>query len=272
MRRIRFIKSEKTRLGNPFRFQTAAVLHWPYALGGAFFIAAALLYWLFFSPNFVITRIAVDGNFALPPPAIQELIRAQLDSARWRAVSQQNIFALDSQALTKKITEQFVVEQVYVKKDRPHTLAITVSERPREAIWSTRGQFYALDVQGIVLGKTPRPTMGGSPVIYNESGGELSLKQQIISPAVLSFIAKLLDDERIKLLQPRFFIVPKSNSTELTLKVGEGWTVRFDAALSLEDQLHNLDLTLRNSIPPDKRAKLNYIDLRFGERVYVKYR
>lgn len=282
MHKGRFIKSEKSNFGNPYRFRAAERSRMPYVLGGVFFVCGALLYWLFFSPSFAIARITVEGGFAFTSDTLKNMIEQQLGRTRWSIVPTRNIFAFSSEESARVMKDQFAIEQVYVKKDRPHHIAITVSEKPREAIWSTRNQSYALDNSGTVIAQTGsldsglRPSLGMTknvPIIYDLSGAVVEFKQQVVSPAALGFISKLWQAENIKLLQPRYFTLPKTNATDLTLQVGDsaGWNIYFDTTMPLPDQLNALDLTLRNSVPALKRAKLNYIDLRFGERVYVKY-
>lgn len=270
----RFIKSEKSKLGNPFRFRTVARSRTPYILGGMFFVFAALLYWLFFSPSFAIASISVGGNFVFPSATLGQLVKNQLTRTRWSIVPTHNIFAFESEELARTIKEQFAVEQVYVKKDRPHRIAVTVLEKPRQALWSTRNQMYALDSQGAVIGLPTADYGLQLPIVYDLSGGAVDIKQQVMATATLAFISKLWHAENIKLLQPRYFTMSQVNAADLTLKVGDtnGWSIYFDAAMPLQDQLNALDLTLRNSVSVQKRSKLDYIDLRFGERVYVKYR
>lgn len=272
-RTMRFVKSEKSKLGNPFRFRTVTRSNTLYLLGGIIFIFGSLLYWLFFSPSFAIASITVQGSFAFTPDTLKNMIAQQLGGTRWSVVPTRNIFAFESEVLGRAIKEQFAVEQVYVKKDRPRRIVITVSEKPREAIWSARNESYALDSQGAIIGLQSTDHRLPLPIVYDLSGAVVELKQQVISPATLAFISKLWQEENIKILQPRYFTMPKTNATDLTLQVGDsnGWNIYFDATMPLPDQLNALDLTLRNSVSALKRPKLDYIDLRFGERVYVKY-
>lgn len=273
-RSIRFSKNPTKAHGNPFRFPYSNKSSRLPLIGAILIILvlAGLMYWLFFSSCFAIETIEVQSSLNLPVDKIKTRVSEQVQSKRWKVVSQRNIFAFDSVELTQKISGEFFIEKIYIKKDRPHKIVITSSEISREAVWGTRNLFYALDAQGIVLGTMSEAQIGDSLVIYDQSGGVPNPKEQIMDTAVLNFAVHLVQDEHIKILSPQFFIMEEAMAADLILKVGEGWKIYFDTKEDLNDQLENLNATLTHSIPPDKRNTLNYIDLRFGEKVYFKYK
>ncbi|MBI2552611.1 hypothetical protein HYW17_04925 [Candidatus Uhrbacteria bacterium] len=262
-------------VGNPYRFAAAARLPKLYAwLGGFGFLGLGLLvYWLFFSPAFQVRKISLQAGLSLPQATLTALVKEQLQQFRLRIFPQHNIFALDTFALGQRLKQAFIVEQVFIKKDRPDTVQVRITEKPRSAIWVSRGQAYALDSQGLTIGRTRLPPAPGDElVIYDSSGGAVGNNSPALTAAHLAFLARLVQNVQIQTLGPRFFIIERPQATEVTLKVKEGWQIHFNMDNALEEQLGNLELTLRNTVAPDKRAALDYIDLRFGERVYVKYR
>jgi hypothetical protein len=48
----------------------------------------------------------------------------------------------------------------------------------------------------------------------------------------------------------------------------DGYGILFDALGDIDAQLQNLDVVLREQV--EDRGSLEYIDLRFGDRVYFK--
>lgn len=270
---MHFTRFGKRPRGNPFRFQR---LRTPtrvssIAVGFLGVSSAVLLYWLFMTSAFAIEKIGIQGTPALPHDAIARAVRMQLEGRRWGIVSQYNIFAFDKKALGSVLTEEFLLDNVQIKKDRPHTVQITISGRPLEAVWSSRGQYFALDAQGVVLGPIEAAAARTRTLIfYDQSGGVPTIKDRVMTAEAMAFIHQLLQNENIQALRPQFITVEKQNAANFSLKVGEGWRIHFDAAAPLSDQIQNLELTLRNTIAPDSRSKIDYIDLRFGERVYYK--
>lgn len=260
--------------GNPFRFPTAAPSSriWFAGVLMVMMLLTGLSYWLFFSSQFAIRAIKIQANLALSQEQIRALVQAQLAQYRLDVFPQRNIFAFDTEELRQRLAQAFLIEQVFIKKERPHTIAVTITETPRQALWSSRDQYYALDAQGTILGAVPRPKTPAEIVIYDKSGAVPEKEAAVLSVQAFTFIAQLRVHEIMKRLDPRVWSVEKAGASELTVKVAEGWRINFNMAGDLVDQIKNLDLILRHSIPPDKRATLDYIELRFGERVYFKYK
>lgn len=232
-----------------------------------------LFYWLFFSRAFTIEQIAIQGNFYLPQDQVNEIARRQMSALRWGFISERNVFAFDTEQFSRDISDKFALGKIYVKKDRPHKIILIIDEKPREAIWSTRGAYFALDSQGKILGQVAGPDNKNGLIIYDQSGSEANIGDFALSNSALAFLSRITQSNIIKPLKPRFFITAQPNSSDFLLKAGDsGWKIHFDASADAQSQINNLDLALRNSVPPDKRNNLEYIDLRFGEKVYVKYK
>ena len=133
--------------------------------------------------------------------------------------------------------------------------------------------YYAIDASGNVAGEISAPRGHGEvPVIYDESGGDATALMQVLDPTMMQFIARVFHASEIETLHPQFFRMSEPKSRNITVKMQEGWSAHMTADAPVEPQLKNLNLTLAHSVPANKRATLNYIDVRFGERVYVKYR
>lgn len=271
----RFIRSEKHNLGNPFRFPAAAAARIPILLlfGLCALFILGVFYWIFFSPAFAIERIRLETAIALPADDLSGLLHKQFTRQRFGIISQKNIFAFDGEEFSTALSQQFALSSIYLRKNRPHEIIVTVSEKPRNAIWNTRGINFAINAQGAVLGAVAKPrSVDGAMLVYEQGEQLPSVGQQIISPTMLAFLTRLFQHNKIRPLHPQFFIIAKPGVSEFSLKVGEGWKIVLNASAELESQLASLELVLRNTVPPDTRKNLDYIDLRFGEKVYYKYR
>lgn len=273
-RNIQFIKSEKKNFGNPFRFQRIHAPRIPVApaAGFALIVITALLYGALFSAPFAITRVRIESNFALPPEVLIQKLTDQLSARRWSFIPQRNIFAFDGRALSRSVSERFLLGNVRVQKNRPHEILLTIAEKPREILWSSRGQLYALDSEGTVLGPTQEKSGENKTVLYDQSGAIPEVHSKILTPEILYFVNTIARNDRVASLNPQFFVLTDARTTEITLKVGDGWNIKFDLTQSPETQLTNLNIVLRNSIAPDALKKLEYIDLRFGEKTYYKFK
>ena len=57
----------------------------------------------------------------------------------------------------------------------------------------------------------------------------------------------------------------------IRLRTSEGWSIYLDAAQDLRGQLLNAEVVLRTKVGA-QRPQLDYIDVRFGEKVFFKLR
>lgn len=270
---LHFAGRQSSAVKNPFRLRYGdGHARFPYSAAVYIFVAGFLgiLYGLFLTPVFAIERVDIQGTVGLSREALRQAVQHQLQGRRWHLVSQRNILALDTKTFEQELEEQFAIADIKIKKDHPHTIVINVVEQARSALWSARGKLYALDGQGVITGEVQQLAAPSAAVIYDKSAKVPVPKEHVLAQPVVDFVIALLQNERIQALHPQFLLVEEPNKSEIELKVGEGWRIYFDTSAPLSSQLQNLDLTLRNTITPDARKNLEYIDLRFGERVYYK--
>lgn len=237
---------------------------------GVVMLIIGLGYWLFLSSAFAIKRVQVESQVVLPTEWLAKILTQQLQKTRWRFAQQKNIFAFDAEQFGGALSREFALANMYVKKDRPHELIVKVSEKPREIVWSTQGKYFVLDAQGKILGSLSDTEARGKMIIYAKTAAMPSNNAPIMTPRILAFIANVFQHADLQTLRPQFFIAENEDASEIALKVGEGWRIFFDATQDLGVQIENFKMTLTRAVPATARNKLDYIDVRFGRRVYYK--
>jgi hypothetical protein len=65
----------------------------------------------------------------------------------------------------------------------------------------------------------------------------------------------------------KYFQLPEKGSNEVRVVIDRGYSIYFNTQDDFDRQLANLKLVLNEKV---KDKKINYIDLRFGNRVYIK--
>jgi len=88
-------------------------------------------------------------------------------------------------------------------------------------------------------------------------GDRIIAKEQISK--ILEIGTKLKDNFKIPIEE--ILVV---SDERLNVKTSEGWQIYFDPQKDLNWQLTKLSAVLKEEIPPEKRADLEYIELRFG--------
>ena len=68
---------------------------------------------------------------------------------------------------------------------------------------------------------------------------------------------------------PSFRIVSGQTVHAMT---SEGWNVYLNTQKDLDWQLTKLGVVFERELSVDKRARLEYVDVRFGDQAYLKYK
>ena len=197
---------------------------------------AVIAFGFLFSQDFVVRTVVVRGN-----------VLALADSiVTTSAALDQSIFRLDTQAVARRIAALPAVESVEVSAELPDRLIVQVHERVPVIIWQTGDKAMLVDEHGWVLARAgdqslPRvlQTEGDAPVVGSRIGPELVQAIQVVH-------------ER---LGPELMTLEYGQPTGLTADFADGRIVMLgtpdqipvklnvlDAAMSIQDQWHRLDL------------------------------
>lgn len=197
---------------------------------------AVIAFGFLFSQDFVVRTIIVEGNTL----ALADSIVTTSDAL------DQQIFRIDTQAVARRVAALPAVASVEVSAALPDRLIIRVHERAPVIAWQTGDQAVLVDQHGWVVAKAgdqnlPRilQTEGDSPVVGSRIEPELIQAVQAVH-------------ER---LGPQLMILEYDHTTGLTADIADGHIVMLgapdqlpvklnvlDAAMSIQDQWHRLDL------------------------------
>lgn len=207
-----------------------------------------------------VRRVVVRGNLRLSTGEIHALVDGLTGS---------NILTADLRAYRRRLLDSPWVERVAMRRVLPATVEVFVSERRPIGVSRLRGQLYLVDRHGtlidefgpqyadldlpIIDGLVRAPGTGGSTI----DEGRAALAARVID-ALTGHSELAARVSQIDVSDAHNAIVLLDDDAAL-LQVGEE---RF-----VERLQHYLDIApaLRNSV-----QEMDYVDLRFGERVYVR--
>ncbi|WKZ29279.1 MAG: hypothetical protein QY323_00955 [Patescibacteria group bacterium] len=250
------------------------------------------IWFLAFSANFRVTDIQVNGTDRIPSWEIQDAVKETLSGRRWLLFPKASILVVSEEDLVASLQERFVLESLVVTKRPPHTLVIDLTERisavlvqlpdGSQAMVDLQGTVTRLYKAGEALDVVPRlgPTFDEQlgrvrapyPVLFNDKNETLKLREQAVRPATVQTVIDLP-----KLFDARFNRAPYLTETHIdganaqTLRVvtSEGWAIYLDASSEVAEQLDNAQTILKTKVGPD-RKNLDYIDVRFGDKIFFK--
>lgn len=236
-------------------------------------LTGSLGYFLFFAPIFQVQKVLVKES-----TRGEEMVALaqKLVPLRVSFLETSSIFLLKRDKMEQLVLEQFPeVENVRVFRNFPSTLVLRVIERKRVAQWcDTKSSCFALDGHGVIF--RPDDSAHLIKIFPSDSQTSASLGERVIEASLLGRLLEFQKRvERIELLKQakaRVLFSGIVSNERSTFSLSEGWNIFFNPEESLDWQLTKLRLVLEKKIPQEKRGQLEYIDVRFGNQAYLKYR
>lgn len=292
-RRIRARRASRDYYRSPFAQRNSKFL-------GTLMVIVLLLglVWFFLcSQIFSIDKILVTGvgelaSLEIPTISQQEItnIVQEFLTRNFFIFKEKNFFLLNSKNLKEVLETLPLIEKAEIAKIFPDELRIEVKPRLPQAIFSwqspvfdsevaqIRGELaegqskhYWLDHQGLIIQELPEIER---EVIVREGKLLLIYDKRGLSPSgpqpeeALQFILGLVNKLAQKTDQFKIVSVEIIDVHEIHLITSEGWRAYFDLSQDRDTQVDNLIMVLSEKIK--NRENLEYIDLRFGSKIYYK--
>jgi len=97
------------------------------------------------------------------------------------------------------------------------------------------------------------------------------LGAEVVDSRIVSDISKIKQDLQTNIGGLNIAKADIISADRLNTTTSEGWIAYFNLSSDIGLQITKLNLLLQNKFPkPEDRKKLNYIDLRFENKVYYK--
>lgn len=218
-------------------------------------------------------------------PALQNALLAIAERSVQRNIAffkSRSIFLVDSKKIQKSALNQFPeIETLQVKRNFPNTLFLVTQKRKEVALWcQTQDVCFALDGKGIIfeekkpqgefviadLQKNPLPVLSTDGLKL----GEVVVPQDVLAP-LLDFRNRVEKLDVFSNATTTFASASLVSDLQIHYKTSKGWEVYMNPKENIDWQITKLQTVLAQKIPSGKRARLDYIDLRFGDQAYVKY-
>lgn len=264
-------------------------------LGAALTAFCGWIWFVAFSPAFRVTDIKIDGAQNIAEWEIRDTVNEALSRRRWLILPQTSLLIVPESTVVDALNRHYVLESLEVTKYPPHTLVIALKERISAVLLQLPGGDQALiGLDGAVtrlfttadaLDVVPKlgPNRDETPekakpspyaLLYDDRAETLKLRETAVRPEVVKAAIDL----------PKTFASVFGNAPALSqihldgtqaqmlrLVTSEGWAIYANASDDLKGQLEDAQAVLRTKIGDDRQS-LEYIDVRFGEKVFFKLR
>lgn len=250
-------------------------------------------------PTLNLSRIEVEGNDQVRQSDVEAAVQSEADARLLGIFSRRNFFLLRTERVRDRLSANADVASVELIKTFPDRLHVTMHERASSYAVITDDARAFADASGVAFRIFPgegggraasgTPDMATSthplsfyisiikeratttyPTLYDTSekglvGGEEVVSERIRSAC--SALSKALDDlgGGLRVLGA---VYDRLRQNELIAVTSEGWLVRMDPGFDISAPLNALTGVLREKVKD--RTKLEYVDIRYPDRVYYK--
>jgi cell division septal protein FtsQ len=237
-----------------------------------------LTVWFSHSALFRIENVQVEGNVAIDAQDIEHLAQKHLAGTFAAVYARSNKVFYPKDEIEQDIRTTFPnIETLHVETEGK-TLAVTISERKPAYIWckgkpeiKSTDACYFIDAAGYIFSKGPQVSGNAYFTFFGLITDENPIGKTFLNEAEI----KTIDSLKTTLIKNDVpvdaLIATDSNLRELTLAHGGKILYKADqdqALIASSLELLKKKTTLLNSNAP---KKIEYIDLRFGNKVYYKF-
>jgi len=257
---------KKTKAKNPQR--------WKWCLA-AVVLAIILIVWFFFAaPLWRIKEVRVTGLTRFNSADLENIVWNETNNRRGLIFQENNLFLFRRGAVIDKIITTYNFSGAELQKKWPDILELKVIERPYAFIFQEGSAYYYASADAYII-REPAVVEAEAEakkyfLLENKNAATLiTVSDKInIKDDYLNFIFAL--NNRLssypELPVERFIIDQEFNTVKVKFVAGP--VVFFNVKEGTDIQINRLLLVKREKIK-DNFSKTNYIDLRYGDKVFI---
>ncbi len=233
---------------------------------------------LSYLPRLTISKITVSGTERLEPALVEALIWSDLQDGAYHYLSRSDILVYPRAALERSIVTSFPrVKSAHVALTNPlsQNLAVTIEERKPFARWCAGDALatstcYAMDNSGFIFAKMEPliPADFSSQYIFWGGISDKPIGTTFLPGHMSGVVALLNVLSQIAHVTPSGVVV--EDDQDLSVVFAEGFTLKVSFGEDGDAVARNLRLVLTSDALNGKMNEIEYVDLRFGNRVYYK--
>jgi len=275
MRPLSFRETPRRSSPSPERLRTRRRRFRVIGSLAAIVVLAAAAYgasWASYLPKYSIQDILVAGASEVPQDLIYSYVETKLHDGRYSFLSRSNIFFYPRDSIERAVVEYFPrIKSAKVSRESLLATAITVSIEEREtfAKWCHEEGCYFLSDEGLIFAPAASNAPAKSPYIFRGSiSSTTAAIGQKYLPGSFAGVVALLERLGQAGFSPREVVA--KDDQDFSVRLQQGFDVRASYGADVGALVKNLELVLASEPLRGKEDKLEYVDLRFGNRVYFK--
>jgi len=266
---------QKKNLRNPFFHKRTTGKKsglWKWLIPPGILILGGLVWFFLASSFWKLENITISGLNRVLPEEVENIIWQIADNNYWLGFSGRNIFILDDQLIQEKLIASYNLTDCQVIKKFPRSLLVTGYERPYAFIWQEGKDFFYASRDGYIIKEQEVLEEDKQKyfILENKNTGSLIGQDNKINVnseyLEFAFVLSELINNNDQLTLEKFIIDWEFNT--LKVKFKDGPQVYFNTRDQAKNQLERLLLVKKEKIK-DNFSKTEYIDLRYGDKIFI---
>jgi len=235
----------------------------------------AIFIGFFYIPKFKIKEIEINGISDFNKERLSAEFSEVMNSRYLGLLPYNNIFIFPEKKIRAEVLNSYPeIKEINFKDFLPEKVLTMASERELFAVWCFKEEScFFVDEEGFIF--KPAPLFHGglflkffderkdSFTIWDGKGKQVLIKNNFKN--IVEFI-KLASLKDISIY--RIFI---KDEGIYDMETSTGWHIIIDEDNNPQETFQNLKIILEGQIKEDYMAKVDYIDLRFGNKVFYKF-
>lgn len=192
---------------------------------------------LFIKPTFYLENIRIEGTQEINPEDIEQVVDEYLGKRSLALIKRAHILFLREKKLASLIHEQYSLDNLeFTKYWTSQLLVVDVTEKVSVALYSIKGEYYAIDTDGRVIRRVPEeegPLESGLPIIYQYA--------EIESPHIGDIIFNPGFNEAIVMIHDELNKYPSIEVHSYRLKESEQHSIVLKEKQAIEKDIDQAD-------------------------------
>ena len=216
-----------------------------------------------------IETVLVEGQEYIQEGEVISLVTEKLKGSYMWLFSRSNIFIYPRGAIRKELQDTFSsIDTVRLRFVNIHTVKVQIEEFQSVATWCNDDSCYFMNEEGMLFVEEP---LIHTHAFVKYGGGitDEPLNQTYISKKTFTDLQNFV--KLLRRLEIETVSITTENSEEFTITTESGATILIDSNDDVLNVFDNLQTVMtQDAINKAQFKNIEYIDLRFGNRVFYK--
>ncbi len=225
-------------------------------------------------PSIRISNVELVGGVLVTQSDVAEKSQVFLSGSYFWLLPKNNGLWYPRGGLEKYLADELKrIDTIHIERKSFNTIIVQITERKPEALWcdklSEEEKCYFLDQNSAIFAEAPNFSGDAYFKYYGLVSTATPIGQYYIaSTTEFAEVRNFVENTKQLSLKPQYII--GKDAGEFSLIIGGGGQIYFDTKELLSKAASNLEALLKTSALSQNISHLDYIDLRFGNKLYYK--